>query len=468
MNRLLISLIIAALFYPSSYADIILIPEDYSTIQMGVDHSNSGDTVLVSPNIYHENVTFNDRDIIIASMFLTTGDSSYIYNTTLSGGSSGSVITLNNIEGVNLAIIGLTITNGLADEGGGIYCYYANPLIKSNIISQNLANATIGAAGGGIYCNYSEAKIIGNTIEMNYSDGALEPVGGGVYCVNCSPEIGYNIIKYNSASEGGGIYVSNGSPTIIKNLIVGNQGFFGGGGIYAENSVVSVVNCTFSGNDAQWYKGGAIYFNGNYLTIENSILFYDDASIEDPELHLEAGIAELSYTDIDGGWDGTGNFDTHPLFRNLENDFHLMATECGDSEDSPLIDMGNPDILDEILDCDYGLGSLASDMGVYGGGDSAGVGIDEIYIPDEIVLLNNYPNPFNAQTQINYSLNSPGHINLDIYDMLGRKIITLVNQYKPAGDYIVNWDANEYSTGIYLAKLKTGSGASIIKLTLLK
>ncbi len=78
-------------------------------------------------------------------------------------------------------------------------------------------------------------------------------------------------------------------------------------------------------------------------------------------------------------------------------------------------------------------------------------------------LSQNYPNPFNPVTTISYSLQKSGFVTLDIYDILGRKIKTLVNELQKANTYSVKFDASKLSSGIYFYKLLVGNEYSEIK-----
>jgi len=86
----------------------------------------------------------------------------------------------------------------------------------------------------------------------------------------------------------------------------------------------------------------------------------------------------------------------------------------------------------------------------------------------EVVALSNYPNPFNASTNIAYQVQSPGEVRLEIFDIGGRKIGTLVNDYQQAGSKSINWDASEFSSGIYFYRLTQGGYSSTRTMTLLK
>ncbi|MCP4632061.1 MAG: T9SS type A sorting domain-containing protein [candidate division Zixibacteria bacterium] len=98
-------------------------------------------------------------------------------------------------------------------------------------------------------------------------------------------------------------------------------------------------------------------------------------------------------------------------------------------------------------------------------------GIDEqsdSNIPSKVKLNQNYPNPFNAQTNVSFNLIVPGNVQLDIYNMMGQKVETLVDGYLKAQPYEISWDASEYSSGIYFYKLATNNQTLTKRMTLLK
>jgi hypothetical protein len=89
-------------------------------------------------------------------------------------------------------------------------------------------------------------------------------------------------------------------------------------------------------------------------------------------------------------------------------------------------------------------------------------------LPENIILLHNYPNPFNASTTISYNLAKQENVIIDIYDMLGRKIETLLNSNQPAGDHSIIWNADNASSGIYFYKLSAGESVQTKRMILLK
>jgi len=99
------------------------------------------------------------------------------------------------------------------------------------------------------------------------------------------------------------------------------------------------------------------------------------------------------------------------------------------------------------------------------------VGVDEgekVNLPKEFVLLQNYPNPFNPTTSIKYSLPEQEFVSLKIFDILGNEVATLVNESKPAGNYEVQFDANNLSSGVYFYQLRAGNFTETKKLILMK
>ena len=93
-------------------------------------------------------------------------------------------------------------------------------------------------------------------------------------------------------------------------------------------------------------------------------------------------------------------------------------------------------------------------------------------LPGDYTLSQNYPNPFNPSTVIKYQLKSPGFVKLKVYDILGREISTLVNEYKNAGDYSLPFDANSIdgglSSGVYIYKLQVNDFVDVKKMLLTK
>ncbi len=171
---------------------------DYTQIQEAIDHAWPGDTVIVWPGTYYENIIINSKGIVLGSLMMTTGDEAYKYNTIIDGGQNGSCITIKNID-EEAIINGFSIQNGKAEDGGGINIYQSNVQCHNNVISDNYA--TEWAAG--ILCAFDcELYLTGNSIHNNHA----YMTGGGIvvavdsYCTFDS--INRNSIYLNFAERG--------------------------------------------------------------------------------------------------------------------------------------------------------------------------------------------------------------------------------------------------------------------------
>jgi photosystem II stability/assembly factor-like uncharacterized protein len=98
------------------------------------------------------------------------------------------------------------------------------------------------------------------------------------------------------------------------------------------------------------------------------------------------------------------------------------------------------------------------------------VGVDEmvVQLPESFGLSQNYPNPLNPSTKINYSIPQTSFVKLKVYNILGKEIETLVNEEKPAGNYEVEFYANDLSSGVYFYRLEAGGFSDTKKFILLR
>ena len=103
--------------------------------------------------------------------------------------------------------------------------------------------------------------------------------------------------------------------------------------------------------------------------------------------------------------------------------------------------------------------------GTYQYSDAINVKMD---VPMQYALEQNYPNPFNPNTTIKYSIPEDGFVNLEVFNLLGESVATIVNSTQKAGSYQVKFDASQLSSGIYIYKLKSGNFNSVKKMLLMK
>ncbi len=265
MKKLILLFVILFIF-SITFSQIINIPDDYPTIQQGIDAAIDGDTVLVQPGTYVENINFNGKNITVASHYLTTLDTSYISQTIIDGDNDGNVVRFESGEDSTTLLCGFKLTGGYAPYGGGIYCYESGPVLDHLIISDCLAESYWGGTGGGIYCSKSDPIINNLTISDCSAGSYWGGGGGGIYLWNSSATIlntnvmgNTTIGGYGNEGIGGGIYCSHDSNPVFENLLVAENTSEIGGGMYIADSSLSIFkNVTLINNTAS-SQGGGIY-----------------------------------------------------------------------------------------------------------------------------------------------------------------------------------------------------------------
>ena len=306
MNRIPSRLVYLTLAISSSLAaNIINVPADSVTIQSAIDGAVNGDTVLVQPGTYPENILWPDVNGI---KLLSAGDTS---DTIIDGDTSGSVIHMNPTTATidsTTEIRGFKITNGgniadgggmfvsnaspvlarlwvtgnTASYGGGLYFYDSSPTLTDVTVTVN----TVTYNGGGLYIwggnpTLTNVTVTGNastvyggglwigsgspTLTHVTATGNTADVGGGVYIVGSSPTLSDVIVTDNTANsaggiyggQGGGLYIDSGSPALTQVTVTGNTASHTGGGLYIREGDPTLTDVTVTGNAAS--NGGGLY-----------------------------------------------------------------------------------------------------------------------------------------------------------------------------------------------------------------
>ena len=252
-------------------ATVINVPADQPTIQAGINAASNGDTVLVAPGTYTENIDFKGKAITVRS----SGGAKV---TIIDGGNLAPVATFASGETLQSVLMGFTIQNGTSTfnsgyDGGGIIVSGASPTIKNNVIQNN----TACDGGGGIATGFASPLIQSNTIRNNSQSGCTGGIGGGGISVRgaSSVQIIGNTIENNSwsSSDGGGIALfAAGSTFIENNVILGNSSGGNGGGISMLNdaSGTLIVQNLIFGNNA--FGGSGVYWSNPPAALINNTI----------------------------------------------------------------------------------------------------------------------------------------------------------------------------------------------------
>ena len=452
----------------AAQAQVIAVPDQFATIQAAINHASEGDTVLVAPGTYVENINFRGKPIVVASRFALTRDPLDIAATIIDGSQpahpdTGSVVLFISGEDRAAVLEGFTITNGTGTkwddehgggfftEGGGILVAVSSPTIKHNLIINNAA-----------------VRVSGNI------SGAG---GGGMRCGDGAPLITNNVVASNRGMYGGGLTFNFGAPVIRNNIIYDNhvsgEPNFGGGGLaffnpgsapaIIENNII--VNNEASGSltgSGISDRGGALMLWNTTVVMRNNIIWGNTQAVSSQI--FTNGPQDIDYNIVEDGWSSEHNLTLDPTFADMG-----FALAVG----SPAIDAGDLEAryndVEDPSNAGHGAfpsqGSVRNDLGAYGGpgasvfpppfltstASESPVGLES---PGAYVLKPNYPNPFHPSTHIAFVIPQTTHVRVTIHDVLGRTITTLLDGLRIAGEHVVTWDADHQASGIYYYRLQ--------------
>ncbi len=279
------------------------VPSEYTTIQAAIDAAGPGDIVEIADGTYtgagNKNLDIGGKAITVRS------GSGRPARCVIDCEGDGRGFVFRRGESPDSIIMGLTITNGSVDSGGGVLCEnHSSPTITDCVIIRNEATR-----GGGVHC---EANCVPGLFNCLIGDNAASADGGGINC--------------------------------------------------REFNDLTITSCTISGNQAGRY-GGGVHCPASGPMITSSILW----SNAPQAIEGESGTPVITYSAVQGGWEGEGNIDDDPQFA-FAHDYHLLpGSPCIDAATDdppgglPATDLdGNP----RSLDGDDNMVATA-DMGVY-------------------------------------------------------------------------------------------------------
>lgn len=331
---------------------LIVVPSfSFPTIQSAINGSTEGDTVLIMPGTYYENLDMGGKNIILTGLHILEEEPLYIKNTIVDGQGKWSVIVINKGETEDCIISGLTLRNGVGvqssgieySKGGGIYCTDSAPTLRNLIISNNIA-----AFGSGIYFSEAKANLENVIIRDNIAENLN--IRSSVYCSNCEVNLKMVTIKNN---EGIGLDIQGGSDIVLSDLLILNNSTIGcklfnssvnkfknnvlvnNGSYGIRLSAVGILNvesCTVANN------GSGLSNGENGVNVINSIFWNKTTEFELSTVMSGYSSVSVRYSDVKGNLTSYGsgniNFDIDstcisldPKFCDPENgDYHIEST----------------------------------------------------------------------------------------------------------------------------------------------
>ncbi len=411
--------------------------------------------------------------------------------------------------------------NSVGSGGAAMYFYRSNALVMNNYIHNNSSNSS----GGAVSMDNSMPTFINNLIVNNNAAN-----GGALHFTTLShAKVINNTFSGNSASNGGALYFSlSSNPDFINNIFWGNTAPFGSQVYIAnDNSDPNFYNCIIQDGTLGFVGPGAAgNYTGTYLNNINANPLFAGSGDHPFSITANSPAVDTGRPDTAGLNLPPFDFAGNPRIDNGIIDIgayeypseipaeltSFIASVTGNNvylEWSTASETNNAGFEIERVTSSYLIANIGTSplQGWENIGFVKGKGttsesktysfvdenltpgiysyrlkqIDfngtieyskevevEVEVPNQFALFQNYPNPFNPSTVISWQSPVGSHQVLKVFDGLGNEVATLVNEYKPAGRYEVEFNASGFASGVYLYKLTSGNNTSTRKLLLLK
>ncbi len=400
-----------------------------------------------------------------------------------------------------------------------ISAYYSSNRAEGNIVRKNYLGSEVDSLiAWGIHVQHCHNTIVENNIVQHMtvtsSDAANVDYGIASYW-GSADTIRNNIVhsvKSSAERTGTGILLSGDPGSYIgnNNLVYNNM-------VYDIQSTSTELDSRVAGIQMWHQSNPKVYYNSVYLTGKGSspygsaalYIYYDCSNVEaknnilvnkrDESPYWASSIYDYTTSNLVS--DNNDLYDEQNQYNcvvriggtkyNTLTDWQVTGKDLNSITEMP--NFKSPYLhIDESIPTNlesHGISIAGINTDIDGdkrGTDSTDIGADEfngktvVGVNDKVTqplvynLEQNYPNPFNPSTKIKYSIPKQSYVTLKVYDILGREAVTLVNEEKPAGNYEVDFNAQQttdhkqLSSGVYFYQIKAGDYVSTKKMILLK
>jgi len=291
---------------------------------------------LVNCRFFKNNALFGGALGCLNSDLVVQG-SSFMENN-VSGGNGGAVECVGSrLKMDDCTISGNTVL-GTGSRGGGLYCDTTEIIVSNSVISRNKAVDN----GGGLYVTGGSVSLV----QVEFAGNRTSGNGGGAAMFDTDADILFSQFKLNASGTGetfgGGLYISDSGLRITGSLINSNSAGTGGG-ICLDNSAgtgmeINVQNCTLAGNSA---SSNSVYCRNLMVEPEmRDSIFWGNGGEEIGSNNSILPV--ITYSDIRGGYAGSGNIDADPLFVDgAYHSYYISQTAADQATDSPCLDSGS-------------------------------------------------------------------------------------------------------------------------------
>lgn len=368
----------------------------------------------------------------------------------------------------NVALIDANITGDghtgsvLGFNNGGTV---SNSYTTGNVSGGHRVGGLVGTANPGTIensnatANVSGSRRVGGLVGHNQ---------GGATVIN-SYATGNVSVSFGDGHDAGGLVGANAGAEIHNSYATGFVTAIGrrAGGLVGQNHNSGIITNSYatgiaSASDEQGMVGGFVGRNRQEAVIEHSYAIGSAYSDNEVDFGGFAGLNDQLGEIIESYWDSEASDNSNGVGGGETEGLTALNTAQMSGEAAP-DNMGGFDFTEtwKVTDVYPALSWEEVDTPTSAEENLAG-------LPRQVELGQNYPNPFNPSTQISFALPVTGHVSLEIFDITGQNVATLINSTREAGHYTVSFDGSRLASGIYLYRIQVGEFVQVKKMMLIK